>query len=98
MSMYGTAERTAWLADALPGSKHHALSELPVTNDVPNACGQLLLLPLTGLIVVPFVDRSPGYGCVVVQGNEHYPRGGYDLYIGPDEIVRAIPVELVVPS
>lgn len=94
MSMYDTDERQLMLQQAPEGSTWHELSTLPVVNDVPLAIGQVLYLPRTGLVVVPVETRSPGYRCTVVMGNDTYPVGGYDLYICPDEIVRARPLDV----
>jgi hypothetical protein len=55
------------------------------------AKGRLLLLLRTEMVVVPFqMHSNGGWNCVVVRGNQTYPRGGYELYIGPDEIETAV--------
>lgn len=96
MSQWGEPNRQAVLEACLPGSISRELAELPVTNDVPDVIGLLLHLPRTGLIVVPTASRPGSYCCTVVKGNEMYPRGGHDIVVGMDEIVRARPLDLDV--
>jgi hypothetical protein len=79
-----------------PGSHNATLHALPVqrrhTHDVK---GLLLFLPRTGLVVTPFQLREDGsWGCVVIVGNETYPRCGYDLLVSRWEIQRAVEVSV----
>ena len=65
--------------------------------------GRVLLLPRTGLIVVPARTHSNGWYCVVVDGSvgrkengmESYPRGGYDIDVSDLEMQTAIELEVV---
>lgn len=65
--------------------------------------GLNLLLPSSGLVVVPFAKHPGGWDVVVVDGHGSYPVGGYHLSVGDGEIETAIelslgdevPVELV---
>jgi hypothetical protein len=82
------------------GSANAVLHELPVqrrhTHDVR---GMLLFLPRTGLVVTPFQLYGDGsWGCMVVVGDETYPRGGYDLFVSRWEIQRAVEVSMQAPE
>lgn len=55
-----------------------------------NAKGALLYFPRTGHIMVPFEMHSGGWNCVVVHGDDTYPRGGYSLSVGDREIETAV--------
>lgn len=55
-----------------------------------SAKGALLYFPRTGLIMVPFEMHSGGWNCVVVHGDDTYPRGGYSLSVGDREIESAV--------
>lgn len=55
------------------------------------AKGRLLYLPRTEMIVVPFQMTPAGdWNCLVVRGNQTYPRGGYELLLFRDEIETAV--------
>lgn len=55
------------------------------------ARGLVLLLPRTGLTVVPFDQKSGGgWDVVVIDGTETYPRGVYHQFISGNEIETAI--------
>lgn len=54
------------------------------------AKGRLLYLPRTEMVVCPFQMTKDGdWNCVVVRGNQTYPRGGYEILIFKDEIETA---------
>lgn len=59
------------------------------------AKGKILLLPRTGLVVVPFEQHSSGWYAVVVEGNERYPSEGHSLSIGDQEIETALELRLI---
>lgn len=78
-----------------PGSTNAALHELPVRNPhVHQLVGALLYLPRTGLVVVPSFIDAGGSTCVVVRGDETYPRGGYHLHVSHWELQRAVILEV----
>lgn len=92
----------ARLAAAPQGSINRQLAELPI-NIRERPRGLTLLLPRTGLVVVPIEYRpslgqasgnprpgSDGWGCVVVRGNDTYPVGGHDIVVSSDEIRRGL--------
>lgn len=68
-------------------------AKLPKTLWGHAAKGRLLLMPRTEMVVVPFQlaggGGSGGWNCVVVRGNRTYPRGGYELFVGMEEIETA---------
>ena len=54
------------------------------------AKGRLLYLPRTEMIVCPFQRTRDGdWNCLIVRGNQTYPRGGYEVLIFKDEIETA---------
>lgn len=56
-----------------------------------DARGRILLMPGSGLTVVPFeMRKGGGWTVVVVDGYGSYPVGGYHLVIGDAEITTAI--------
>lgn len=61
------------------------------------AQGQILLLPSSGLVVVPFREHTGGWDVVVVDGFGSYPVGGYHLAVGAAEIETAIELTLGEP-
>jgi hypothetical protein len=61
------------------------------------AQGQILLLPSSGLVVVPFKEHTGGWDVVVVDGFGSYPVGGYHLSVGDAEIETAIELSLGEP-
>ncbi|MHB1973805.1 MAG: hypothetical protein ACYCR4_05885 [Acidimicrobiales bacterium] len=66
------------------------LEGLPVVREhTHDAKGLVLYFPRTGLVMVPYAQVRSGWNCVVVIGNETYPRGGYDLFVSDEEIRRA---------
>lgn len=55
------------------------------------AKGRLLYLPRTEMIVCPFqMTSAQDWNCVVVRGNQTYPRGGYEILIFKDEIETSV--------
>lgn len=87
----------------------HSINELVATQDRQRSVthdirGKLLLFPRTGMIMMPVAINSGGWGCVVVHGGtrtyddgrQMYPRGGYDLHVGDEEIANAVEVVLTV--
>lgn len=62
------------------------------------ARGRILLLPSSGLVVVPFEERKGGgWTVVVVEGFGSYPVGGYHLVICDAEAETAIELALGEP-
>lgn len=87
------AARQKYLEDCPEGSINHQLSKLPVQiREYP--LGFIVLLPRTGLAVVPYKNNGHSWACIVVKGNRVYPVGGYDLSISADEIERGERIEL----
>jgi hypothetical protein len=79
------------------GSINAKLHELAVVREhVGDISGMLLLLPRTGIIVTPIKMTTSGWGCRIVEGNDVYPRGGYDIDVSNWELQRA-PEALVLP-
>lgn len=71
-------------------STNEYLQTLPVRRRSYEAGGHLLLLPRLGMVVVPHTKHKSGWDVVVVAGNDMYPRGGHDLFLGALEIETAI--------
>ncbi|WP_230854511.1 hypothetical protein [Arthrobacter terrae] len=61
------------------------------------ARGKVLLLPSSGLVVVPFTHHNGGWDVVVVEGHGSYPVGGYHLSVGDTEIETAVELTLGEP-
>lgn len=90
---------------APPGSINAELLELPEQRFYThNVKGMLLLLPRTGLIVVPYRAHAGGsWSSVVVDGDAcrkeggtvPYPRGGYDIEVSELELTTAIELTVV---
>ncbi|WP_138418684.1 hypothetical protein [Sinomonas gamaensis] len=59
------------------------------------AQGLILLLPRTGLMVVPFAQNQHSWDAVVVEGSETYPRGGHHIAVGNAEIETALELPLI---
>lgn len=59
-----------------------------------NIKGWVLNCQRTGLIVVPIHEHVTGWDCVVIMGNDTYPRGGYNIFVSDKELQRALAVEL----
>jgi hypothetical protein len=58
------------------------------------AKGRLLYLPRTEMIVCPFqMTSSQDWNCLIVRGNQTYPRGGYEVLIFRDEIETAVIID-----
>ena len=70
-------------------SINEQLAELPIIRGYVDVKGLVLSFPRTGLVMVPYKRVRGGWNCVVVVGNETYPRGGYDLFVSDEEIRRA---------
>jgi hypothetical protein len=70
---------------------------LPKQRYSHEAQGQVLLLPSSGLVVVPFKEHTGGWDVVVVDGFGSYPVGGYHLSVGDGEIETAIELALGEP-
>lgn len=60
--------------------------------------GGVFLLQRTGLVVTPVRDHGASWDCVVVAAPEgsQYPRGGYDISVGRDELARAVELTFAV--
>jgi hypothetical protein len=85
-------------------STNDYVATLPRRRYTHQAQGLNLLLPSSGLVVVPFAERGQGsWAAVVVDGHGAYPVGGYHVVLSRGEIETAIeltlgeqvPVELV---
>jgi hypothetical protein len=71
---------------------------LPKQRYSHEAQGKILLLPSSGLVVVPFeMLKGGGWRVVVVDGFGSYPVGGYHLVIGDAETETAIELALGEP-
>ncbi|HEX9089559.1 MAG TPA: hypothetical protein VF867_18860 [Arthrobacter sp.] len=70
---------------------------LPKLRYSHEAQGKILLLPSSGLVVVPFNNHTGGWDVVVVDGFGSYPVGGYHLSVGDAEIVTAIELGIGEP-
>lgn len=58
------------------------------------AKGRLLYLPRTEMVVCPFqMSKGGDWNCLVVRGNQTYPRGGYEVLIFKDEIETAVVID-----
>lgn len=58
------------------------------------AKGRLLYLPRTEMVVCPFqMTRDQDWNCLIVRGNQTYPRGGYEVLIFRDEIETAVIID-----
>lgn len=82
-----------------PTSINSALHELPAYREhVLGLLGTVLYLPRTRWVVVPTRLLGGGgdmsMGCVIVHGDETYPRGGYDVVVSEWELQRALRVVL----
>jgi hypothetical protein len=63
---------------------------LPRTVWTHAAKGRLLYCPRTEMIVCPFQMTPTGdWNCLIVRGNQTYPRGGYEILLFKDEIETA---------
>lgn len=82
-------------ADGISTSDYCKL--LPKQRYSHEAQGKILLLPRTGLVVVPFNDHIGGWDVVVVDGFGNYPVGGYHLSVGDAEIETAIELAIGEP-
>mgnify|MGYP006361548937 CR=1 FL=1 len=67
---------------------------LPKQRYTHEAQGLILMLPSSGLVVVPFHEHTGGWDVVVVEGFGSYPVGGYHLSVGDAEIETAIELTL----
>lgn len=78
------------------GSTNAALHELPAYREhTHDLIGVVLYLPRLKFIVVPFrLVSSGGAGCVIIEGDKTYPRGGYDIDVSDWELQRAERVAL----
>lgn len=62
------------------------------------ARGRVLLMPRTGLVIVPYEEtKGGGWYVTVVEGHGSYPVGGYNLFISADEIETAVELTLGEP-
>jgi hypothetical protein len=79
-------------------STHEYCKLLPRQRYSHEAQGRILLLPSSGLVVVPFEERKDGgWTVVVVEGFGSYPVGGHHLVIGDAEAETAIELSLGEP-
>jgi hypothetical protein len=81
------------------GSTNAALHELPAFREYTHdLIGVVLYLPRSKHVVVPFRhQKGGGAGCVIVEGDKTYPRGGYDIDVSHWELQRAERVAIRVP-
>jgi hypothetical protein len=71
---------------------------LPKQRYSHEARGRILLLPSSGLVVVPFeMLKGGGWTVAVVEGFGSYPVGGYHLSVGEAEIETAIQLAIGEP-
>lgn len=82
-----------------PDSINSRLHELPAYREhVLGLLGAILYLPRTRWVVVPTRLLGGGgdmsMGCLIVHGDETYPRGGYDVVVSEWELQRALRVVL----
>jgi len=71
---------------------------LPKQRYSHEAQGKILLMPGSGLVVVPFeMRRGGGWTVVVVDGFGSYPVGGHHLVVGDAEIITAIELAIGEP-
>lgn len=59
--------------------------------------GKILLLPSSGLVVVPFQEHTGGWDVAVVEGHGSYPVGGHHLSVSDAEIETAVEISLGEP-
>jgi hypothetical protein len=62
-----------------------------------DAQGRILRL-VHGITVVPYRSHGGWWDCVVVNGNEVYPRGGHHLYIPEADLLTAEEIQLAPPG
>lgn len=76
-------------------STNDYVASLPRRRYSHEAQGKVLLLPSSGLVVVPFDERpGGGWAVVVVEGFGSYKVGGYHLFVSRGEIETAIELSL----
>lgn len=56
--------------------------------------GGVYLLPRTGIVVTPARDTADGAGCIVLIGDDVYPRGGHDIWVSDLELQTAVELDL----
>lgn len=73
------------------GSINAKLHGLPAFREYTHdLIGVVLFLPRLRHVVVPYTLRpSGGAGCVIVEGDDTYPRGGYHIDVSEWELQRA---------
>lgn len=86
-----------------PTSINSRLHALPAYREhVLDLRGVVLYLPRTRWVVVPTRllggSGDMSMGCVIVHGDERYPRGGYDVVVSEWELQRAQRVVLDIRS
>ena len=73
-----------------PGSINAQLAELPAFREhTHDLIGVVLYLPRSKHVVVPTRHHQGGAGCVIIEGDESYPRGGHDVDVSDWELQRA---------
>lgn len=79
-----------------PGmSANDYCARLPRRRHAALALGTVLMLPRTGVVVVPHTREPHGWYVTVVGGTSVvYRPGGYDLFVHDDEIATAIRVDV----
>jgi hypothetical protein len=75
-------------------SKDDFYNEAPKLRYSHEALGKILLMPQTGLVVVPYEQGKGGWYATVVRGDETYPVGGHNLFISKIEIESALEYSL----
>lgn len=72
---------------------------LPKRRYSAEARGRILLMPRTGLVVVPFEElKGGGWYAAIVEGRGAYPVGGHHIHAFKDEIETAIELALGQPT
>lgn len=72
------------------GSTNAQLHELPAFREhTHDLIGVVLYLPRLRHVVVPFRHHQGGAGCVIIEGDSTYPRGGHDVDVSDWELQRA---------
>lgn len=92
------------------GSINHQLSKLPVYRiDTEHLVGVVLYLPRLKFVVVPVYQvvgsaaamrqvASDGLNCAVLEGDDIYYQGGYNIYTSAHELQRAERVVVAEPN
>jgi hypothetical protein len=73
-----------------PGSTNAELHELPAYREhTHDLIGVVLYLPRQRHVVVPFQHHRGSAGCIIIEGDDTYPRGGHNVDVSDWELQRA---------